>query len=152
MGGRRRSSSTDSVHRQPFRFGSLRTHHRRSATNLSAFETCNTTETIMAPTNLSQGNSRANILIPDPRHHLSLWAALVVFLTLGQIAATAFVPRSLSLTLINDVIEFLLMLSALLVCLVNATASPRRTRLFWMLLAACWGETLVSTGVGVIFC
>jgi hypothetical protein len=36
-------SSTDSVHRQPFRFGSLRTHGRRPATNLSAFETCNTT-------------------------------------------------------------------------------------------------------------
>src|ERR1039457_7442790 len=62
-------------------------------------------EKIMAPTNLSQGNSRANILIPDPRHHLSLWIALVVFLTLGQIAATAFVPRSLSLTLITDVID-----------------------------------------------
>jgi IS6 family transposase len=29
--------------RQSFRFGSLRTHHRRSPTNLSAFETCNTT-------------------------------------------------------------------------------------------------------------
>src|ERR1039457_3505408 len=43
MGGRRLSSSTDSVHRQPFRLGSLRTHGRRSATNLSAFETCNTT-------------------------------------------------------------------------------------------------------------
>src|ERR1035441_5735443 len=101
-------------------------------------------EKIMAPTNLSQGNSRANILIPDPRHHLSLWIALVVFLTLGQIAATAFVPRSLSLTLINDFIEFLLILSALLVFLVNASASPRPTRLFWMLLAACWGVTLVS--------
>jgi hypothetical protein len=35
--------STDSVHRRPFRLGSLRTHERRSATNLSAFETCNTT-------------------------------------------------------------------------------------------------------------
>src|ERR1019366_8350439 len=43
MAGRRRSSSSDSVHRQPFRFGSLRTHDRRSTTNLSAFETCNTT-------------------------------------------------------------------------------------------------------------
>jgi hypothetical protein len=42
-GGRRRSSSSDSVHRQSFRFGSLRTHDRRSVTNLSAFETCNTT-------------------------------------------------------------------------------------------------------------
>ena len=35
----------DSVHRIPFRLGSLRTHHRRSATNLSALETCNTTVT-----------------------------------------------------------------------------------------------------------
>ena len=108
-------------------------------------------EKIMAPTNLSQGNSRANILIPDPRHHLSLWAALVVFLTLGQIAATAFVPRSLSLTLINDVIEFLLMLSALLVFLVNASASPRQTRLFWMLLAAGWGVTLVAQAMWMYF-
>src|ERR1035441_7645479 len=51
MGGRRRSSSTDSVHRQPFRVGSLRTHHRRSATNLSAFETCNTTPQSLAERN-----------------------------------------------------------------------------------------------------
>jgi len=43
MGGRRGSSSADSVHRQSFRFGSLRTHYRQSQTNLSAFETCNTT-------------------------------------------------------------------------------------------------------------
>src|ERR1019366_4140529 len=43
MAGRRRSSSSDSGHRQPFRVGSLRTHDRRSAANLSAFETCNTT-------------------------------------------------------------------------------------------------------------
>ena len=108
-------------------------------------------EKIMAPTNLSQGNSRANILIPDPRHHLSLWIALVAFLTLGQIAATVFVPRSLSLTLINDVIEFLLMLSALLVFLVNASASPRQTRLFWMLLAAGWGVTLVAQAMWMYF-
>ena len=32
-----------SVHRQPFRVGSLRTHDRRSTTTLPAFETCNTT-------------------------------------------------------------------------------------------------------------
>jgi diguanylate cyclase (GGDEF)-like protein len=81
---------------------------------------------------------------PGRRNHIALWAALVVLLTLAQFAATIFVPRSLSLTLINDVIEFLLILSALLVFLVNASASPRPTRLFWMLLAACWGVTLVS--------
>ena len=87
----------------------------------------------------------------DLRNHLTIWAVLVVFLTLGQIAATAFVPRSLSLTLINDVIEFLLMLSALLVFLVNASASPRPTRLFWMLLAACWGARTICQVVWMYF-
>src|SRR5271157_2332032 len=43
MGSRRGSCSSDSVHRQPLRLGGLRTHDRRSATNMSAFETCNTT-------------------------------------------------------------------------------------------------------------
>src|SRR6516162_77263 len=43
-------ASTDSVHPQPFWVGSLRTHDRRSATNLSAFETCNTTEWRMQST------------------------------------------------------------------------------------------------------
>src|ERR1035437_876788 len=42
MGGRRLSSSTDSVHRQPFRFGSL-SIRARACNNLSAFESCNTT-------------------------------------------------------------------------------------------------------------
>ena len=81
---------------------------------------------------------------PDPRKHSRIWAALVGFLSLTQIGATVLVPRSPRLTLINDVIEFVLILSALLVFLVNASASPRQTRLFWMLLAACWGVTLVS--------
>ncbi len=88
---------------------------------------------------------------PDPRHHLKLWAALVVFLTLGQLAATVFVPRSFSLTLINDVIEFLLILSATVVFLVNASASPRQTRLFWMLLAACWGARTICQVVWMYF-
>jgi hypothetical protein len=43
MGGKRLPSSPDSVHRQPFRSVNLRTNDRRSATNLSAFESCNTT-------------------------------------------------------------------------------------------------------------
>jgi diguanylate cyclase (GGDEF)-like protein len=88
---------------------------------------------------------------PGRRNQIALWAALVVLLTLGQFAATVFIPRSLSLTLINDVIEFLLMLSALLVFLVNASASPRQTRLFWMLLAAGWGVTLVAQAMWMYF-
>jgi len=88
---------------------------------------------------------------PDPRHHLKLWAALVVFLTLGQLAATVFVPRSFSLTLISDVIEFLLILSATVVFLVNASASPRPARLFWMLLAASWGARTICWVVWMYF-
>ena len=87
----------------------------------------------------------------DPRDQLRMWAALVVFLTLGQLAATVFVPRSFSLTLINDVIEFLLILSAMLVFLVNAKASPRQTRLFWMLLAASWGVIVVAQAMWMYF-
>ena len=108
-------------------------------------------EKIMAPTNLSPGNTRASILIADPRHHLRLWIACIAFLTLGQLAATVFVPRSLSLTLLTDVIQLLLMLSALLVFVTNASASPRQTRLFWMLLAARWGVTIVSQAMWMYF-
>jgi diguanylate cyclase (GGDEF)-like protein len=88
---------------------------------------------------------------PDLRNRLKIWAALVGFLLLAQFAATVFVPRSLSLTLLNDVIEFLLILSALLVFLVNASASPRPTRLFWMLLAAGWGVTIVAQAMWMYF-
>jgi diguanylate cyclase (GGDEF)-like protein len=88
---------------------------------------------------------------PDLRNHLAIWAALVGFWLLAQFAATVFIPRSPRLTLINDVIEFLLILSALLVFLVNASAHPRTTRLFWMLLAACWGVTLVSQAIWMYF-
>ena len=88
---------------------------------------------------------------PDQRHHLRLWATLIVFLTLGQLAATVFVPRSFSLTLINDVIEFLLILSALLVFWANASVAPKQTRLFWLLLAACWGITTVAQAMWMYF-
>src|ERR1039458_5677397 len=88
---------------------------------------------------------------PDLRNRLKIWAALVGFLLLAQFAATVFVPRSLSLTLLNYVIEFLFILSALLVFLVNASASPRPTRLFWMLLAAGWGVTIVAQAMWMYF-
>src|ERR1019366_4141872 len=88
---------------------------------------------------------------PDLRNRLKIWAALVGFLLLAQFAATVFVPRSLSLSLLNDVIEFLLLLPALLVFLVNASASPRPTRLFWMLLAAGWGVTIVAQAMWMYF-
>ena len=88
---------------------------------------------------------------PNLRKYLKLWAALVAFLTLGQIAATALVPRSLPLTLINDAMQFVLMLSAALIFSVNASATTRLTRLFWMLLAACWGVRIVGQAMWMYF-
>ena len=88
---------------------------------------------------------------PGLRNHLRLWAALVAILTLEQIAATVFVPRSLPLTLINDAIEFILMLSAALVFMENVSASTRQTRLFWMLLAACWGIRIAGQAIWMYF-
>jgi hypothetical protein len=88
---------------------------------------------------------------PDPRNHLKLWIVLVAFLTLGQIAAIVLVPRSLPLTLINDAIQSLLMLSAVLVFMANASAGTRQTRPFWMLLAGSWGVRIVVQAMWMYF-
>jgi diguanylate cyclase (GGDEF)-like protein len=84
-------------------------------------------------------------------NHWKLWVSLVALLTAWQMVATLFVPRALPLTLITDVIGFLLMSSALLVFLVNLSASKRQTQLFWTLLAACWGARLVGQIIWMYF-
>ena len=56
---------------------------------------------------------------PNLQNHLKLCIALVAFLMLGQIAATVLVPRSLPLTLINDAMQFVLMLGVLVVLLTD---------------------------------
>ena len=61
---------------------------------------------------------------------------------LAQAGASFLLLRSFALTLITDVLAFLLMLSALLVFLVNGTASRGRIRLFWMLQVASWGLSI----------
>ncbi len=82
---------------------------------------------------------------------LKPWAAVVVLLTLAQTAATLLIPRGFSLTLITDIIGFLLMMSALLVFSVNLSASPKKTQRFWMLLAACWGVSVVGQAMWMYF-
>jgi hypothetical protein len=88
---------------------------------------------------------------PDVRNHLKLWVVVLAFLTLLQIAATLLAPRSFSLTLISDVIGFLLMLSVLFVFLIDVIASPRQTRMFWTLLATCWGIRIVGQAMWMYF-
>jgi diguanylate cyclase (GGDEF)-like protein len=75
----------------------------------------------------------------EPFRRRKLWAGMVAVLALGQIAATLLIPRTFFLTLVTDAIGSLLMLSALLIFCVNLKASGRDTRLFWALLAVCWG-------------
>ena len=79
--------------------------------------------------------------------HSRLLAAAAVSLTVALALACAFLPRSLALTAISDIISGLLMLCALLAFAGNGLATQGRTRLFWMLQVVGWslwiGDQLV---------
>ncbi len=85
------------------------------------------------------------------RHSLKLLLALVALLSLSQIAATLLVPRSFSLSVINDSVELLLILSAVFVFSLNARLSTKQVRLFWVLLAASWGARIVVQAMWMYF-
>jgi diguanylate cyclase (GGDEF)-like protein len=82
---------------------------------------------------------------------MKVWIAFLALLTLGQIAATLLGRRSFSLTLINDAIQFALMSSIVLVFTINAREGTEKLRLFWMLLAACWGVRIVGQTMWMYF-
>ncbi len=85
------------------------------------------------------------------RDSLKLLLALVALLTLSQLAATLLVPRSFSLSVINDSIELFLILSAVFVFSLNASVSTKQVRLFWTLLAASWGVRIVVQAMWMYF-
>ncbi|MGB8886502.1 MAG: GGDEF domain-containing protein [Candidatus Korobacteraceae bacterium] len=85
------------------------------------------------------------------RHALKRLLALVALLTLSQISATLLVPRSFSLSVINDSVELLLILSAVFVFSLNASLSTKQVRLFWLLLAASWGARIVVQAMWMYF-
>jgi diguanylate cyclase (GGDEF)-like protein len=66
-------------------------------------------------------------------------------------AACAFLPRSLALTAVSDIVGALLMLCALLAFAANGLASSGRTRWFWMLQAAGWALWLGDQGVWITY-
>ena len=76
---------------------------------------------------------------------------LLGILLLAQLAATIFVPRSFSLSVLNDTIELLLIASAVMVFSVNAITSSSQVRLFWMLLAGSWGVRIVVQAIWIYF-
>jgi len=83
--------------------------------------------------------------------HSRWWFAGIAFLLLAQTTASVLLPRSFGLTLITDVVGFLLMLSAVLAYAVNGLASEGRSRLFWVLQATAWGMLLVTQILWMIF-
>ena len=56
-------------------------------------------------------------------------------LVLIQIAASAFLHRSFALVAVSDVVQFLILASAVLSCFPNISHSKGRKRLFWVLIA-----------------
>jgi signal transduction histidine kinase len=82
------------------------------------------------------------------------WGAVLVCLVLLQTAASLLFARSFGLIAISDVLQSLLLLSAVFSCIPNIFRHRGRTRFFWSLMAlglACWFVyQLVWTDVEVI--
>jgi len=69
------------------------------------------------------------------------WSAGLVCLVLLQTTASLLSHRSFGLVALSDVLQCLLLLSAVLSCLPNVFRHDSRTRLFWILMGfglACW--------------
>ena len=69
------------------------------------------------------------------------WGAGLVCLVLLQITASLLSHRSFGLVALSDVLQCLLLLSAVFSCLPNVFRHDSRTRLFWILMGlglACW--------------
>jgi signal transduction histidine kinase len=69
------------------------------------------------------------------------WSAGLVCLVLLQIAASLLSGRSFGLVALSDVLQFLLLLSAVFSCVPSIVRQRGRTRLFWILMGlglACW--------------
>jgi diguanylate cyclase (GGDEF)-like protein len=88
---------------------------------------------------------------PKSRLWMVLWSAAIGVLVLAQGAVTLLVPRGFALTLSTDLIGFLLMLSAMAIFLRNALAATGRLRVFWALLASCWGTRLAVHAAWMYF-
>ncbi|HKR94806.1 MAG TPA: hypothetical protein VJW55_05570, partial [Candidatus Angelobacter sp.] len=82
------------------------------------------------------------------------WGAGLVCLVLLQTAASSLSGRSFGLVAVSDVLQSLLLLSAVFSCVPNILRHRGRTRLFWTFMAvglACWfSYQLVWTHVEVI--
>ncbi len=86
-----------------------------------------------------------------PRDSRKLLLTLLALVTSIQVAATILVPRSFSLSVSNDVIELLLILSAVIVFALNASVSTKQVQLFWLLLTASWGIRIVVQAMWMYF-
>lgn len=63
------------------------------------------------------------------------WGVGLVCLVLLQIAASLFIHRSFTLVAVSDIVQFVILLSAVLSCLPSIVRTRGRKRLFWSLMA-----------------
>lgn len=63
------------------------------------------------------------------------WGVGLVCLVLLQIAASLFIHRSFKLVAVSDIVQFVILLSAVLSCLPSIVRTRGRKRLFWSLMA-----------------
>ncbi len=87
----------------------------------------------------------------QPNAGIKLWAAGILFLLAGQLAASLLLQRGFFLTLATDVIAMLLMCSAVFAFSANARATVTQTRAFWTLAASSWAITLVGQALWIYF-
>jgi diguanylate cyclase (GGDEF)-like protein len=72
------------------------------------------------------------------------WIGMVGILTLVQFAASALLPRGLTLTTISDSTTAVLVLALLVAFAKNAVPARGRLRVFWIMQAVGWSITLVN--------
>src|SRR5271157_6655973 len=67
------------------------------------------------------------------------WVSAAILLTVVQTAATLLLSRGFVLNVITDFVGFLLMVAVTGIFGENGKESSGTARLFWLLLASCWG-------------
>jgi len=82
------------------------------------------------------------------------WGVGLVCLVIIQMAASLLSPRTFGLVAVSDIIQFILLFSAAISCLLNILKNRGRTRLFWLLmglgLTAWWTYQLLWTYIEVV--
>jgi diguanylate cyclase (GGDEF)-like protein len=78
------------------------------------------------------------------RKTTKLWIATAIVLTLGQLAASAILPRGVVLSAVSDIASSLLFLALVVAFSRNAIPTRGRLRVFWMMQSVGWAIALLN--------